>query len=105
MGTFILLGVLIAAIAWPSLLISRLAQLRGYSMFGFYMLGPITAVTGGACTSYLLFPLLSLSPSSPKENESFLVNQAAVGLLAACILPWVVYFAVKVYRGKGNGLA
>lgn len=98
MSKLILLGLLIAAIAWPSRLVSRLAPQSGYGRFGFFMLGPAAALAGGTCASYLLFPLLAAAPSSPKEYETMLVSQGLLGLLVACIGPWVVYFALKVCR-------
>lgn len=103
MGTLIFISLLIAAIAWPSRLISRLAPPTGYARLGFHVLGPLIAVTGGCCVSYLLFPLLAAPPSSAKDSESFLVNQAAIGLLSAAVLPWIVYFVLKAWRGKNRG--
>lgn len=102
MSTLILASLLIAAIAWPSRLIGRLAPPFSYAKLCFHMLGPLIAITGGWCVSYLLFPLLAAPPSSAKESESFLVNQAAIGLLSAAVLPWIVYFVLKAWRGKNR---
>lgn len=102
MSTLLLVSLFIVTIAWPSRLISRLVPPTGHTRLGFHVLGPLIAVTGGWCVSYLLFPLLAASPSSAKENESFLVNQATIGLLSAAVLPWIVYFVLKAWRGKNR---
>jgi len=102
-STLILVSLFIVTIAWPSRLIDRLAPPRGHARLGFHVLGPLIAITGGWCVSYLLFPLLAASPSSAKENESFLVNQAAIGLLSAAVLPWIAYFVLKAGLDRNRG--
>lgn len=102
MTTLILACLLAAAIALPCRLIRRLAPPTGYARLGFNALGPLIAVTGGWSVFYLLFPLLAAPPSSAKESESFLVNQAAIGLLSAAVLPWIAYFVLKAWRGKNR---
>lgn len=103
MGTLIFISLLIAAIVWPSRLIGRLAPPRSHAQLGLHVLSPLIAVAGGWAVSYLLFPLLAASPSSPKESESFLVNQAAIGLLSAAVLPWIAFLVLKAWRGKNRG--
>lgn len=103
MSTLLLACLFIVTIAWPSRLIGRLAPPSSYAKLCFHMLGPLIAITGGWCVSYLLFPLLAASPSSAKENESFLVNQATIGLLSAAVLPWIAYFVLKAWLGRNRG--
>jgi hypothetical protein len=103
MGTLLFAIVLASAIAWPSVLISRLFAHGGYLRLAWYMVGPISAFAGGAL-GYLLFQFLLRSPSAPKDLETFLVNQSAVGFLAACVVPWAAYFGLKAYRRRlSNG--
>jgi len=104
MGALALLIVFGSAILVPSLLVARFSPHGIYSRRAFFMLSPIVAIIGGT-SAYFVFPLLVLAPSSPKEHESFLVNQVAIGFLAACILPWLVYFVLKIYQGKHQGVS
>jgi len=103
MGTLLFAIFLASAIAWPSVLISRLSVHGGYLRLAWFMVGPISAFASGALV-YLLFQFLLRSPSAPKDLEAFLVNQSAIGLFAACVVPWVAYFGLKAYRRRlSNG--
>lgn len=103
MSTLVLTGFFIVAIVWPSRQIGRLSPPTACARLCFYLLGPLTALAGDWCIAHFLFPLLAASPSSAQERESFLVNQTAVGLLAAAVLPWIAYFVLKAWRSKSRG--
>jgi hypothetical protein len=106
MGALFLLLVLISVIVWPCSRISRFGSSSGHSRFAWFMVGPASAFVGGAL-GYFLFQLLLLTPSSPKELESFLVNQGVVAFLVACASPWAAYFGLNILfeskESKGPG--
>ena len=104
MGSLFLIVILCLGVLWPSVLLSRISQRSWLSGFCWF-LGALAVSALAGAIAHFLFSALSHQPSSPKELESFLVNQGVLSLLVACATPWVSYFALKTYRNKSaNGL-
>lgn len=93
--------VLMIGIGLPCLLVFRAAKERGVSAVH-WVSSVLFSSALSAFAVHMLFQLIASPPVTPKQRESYLVNQEVLPFLLACVAAWAVYYALIFFAGTSG---